>query len=327
MITLQEEFSRLEFAEPRHFRNLTLLPLLRAAAAPEPGYLLLEEAIREGMARVTELNGGGSVPELRFENNTARPVLLVDGEELIGAKQNRVLNLTVLAPAKQVTVIPVACVEAGRWHMQTPDFQPAPHVMYSRARAARAAHVTASMRMCGTRQADQSAVWDAIAQKASRMEAPSPTGAMSAIYERHAISVEEYVRAFAWQERQAGLVFAICGRPLGLDLFDHPATMRSLFPKLVRSYTLDALDAPEGKTGIASRQTMSEFLTSVAAAQSFAQPAVGLGKDVRFSGNAVSGAALWAEERYVHVCAFAANGQAESGGVHTRISRPTRRRI
>jgi hypothetical protein len=43
---------------------------------------------------------------------------LLDGEELIGAKQNRALNLTILAPAKQVIVIPVSCVEAGRWHLR-----------------------------------------------------------------------------------------------------------------------------------------------------------------------------------------------------------------
>jgi hypothetical protein len=39
------------------------------------------------------------VPQLLFINDAMRPVLLLDGEELVGAKQNRVLNLTVLAPA------------------------------------------------------------------------------------------------------------------------------------------------------------------------------------------------------------------------------------
>jgi hypothetical protein len=42
---------------------------------------------------------GGSVPHLLFINDAMRPVLLLDGEELVGAKQNRVLNLTVLAAA------------------------------------------------------------------------------------------------------------------------------------------------------------------------------------------------------------------------------------
>lgn len=327
MITFQEEFSRVEIGAAAHFRNLTLFPLLRTEpTAPEPDYLLAEEAIARGLARVTELNGGGSVPELRFENRAERPVLLLDGEELIGAKQNRVLNLTILAPAKQTIVIPVSCVEAGRWHMETAEFKPAPHVMYSRARGVRAAHVTAAMRMSGTRQSDQSAVWAELEQKAARMETASPTQAMSAIYAQHSISVEEYVRALPWGKRQAGVAFAIGGQPLGLDLFDHPATMRRLLPKLVRSYALDALDAPKEKTEPASREALLDLLAQVAAAESFAQPAVGVGKDVRLSGTGVNGAALWAEERYIHLCAFVANGKAGETGFHTRMSRPTSRR-
>jgi hypothetical protein len=327
MISLNEEFSKVELGEPAHFRNLTLFPLLRQnPAVLKPDYLLLEEAIERGTVRVTELNGGGSVPELRFENKGEEPVLLLDGEELIGAKQNRVLNLTILAAAKQTVVIPVSCVEAGRWHMEAPEFRAAPHVMYSQARAARAAHVTESMQSTGTRRSNQSAVWADIAEKAFRMKAGSPTQAMSAMYERHAISVEEHVRAFAWQERQAGVVFAIGGNPLGLDLLDHPAAMRRLFPKLVRSYALDALDAPREKTEAARREAASELLARVAQTQSFGQPALGLGKDIRLTSPSISGAALWAEDRYIHICAFSANGRAGETGFRTRLSRPTQRR-
>ena len=43
--------------------------------------------------------GLGSVPELRFVNECGAPVLLLDGEELVGAKQNRIINLTILVAA------------------------------------------------------------------------------------------------------------------------------------------------------------------------------------------------------------------------------------
>ena len=72
MISLQEEFSRVEIAQPTHFRNLTLFPLLRRETAlSHPDYLLLNDALEQKLARVTELNGG-SVPELRFENTTGQ---------------------------------------------------------------------------------------------------------------------------------------------------------------------------------------------------------------------------------------------------------------
>jgi hypothetical protein len=75
----------------------------------------LDVALDDGTARATDVSDSGAVPEPRFENTGERPVLILDGEKLVGAKQNRVLNLTILAPAKEVIIIPISCVEAGRW--------------------------------------------------------------------------------------------------------------------------------------------------------------------------------------------------------------------
>lgn len=326
MRTLQEEFSRIDIGRSSQFRNLILFPLTRRSAPVQQlDYLLLEDGISQGKVRVTEIQAGGTVPELRLENNADLPVLLVDGEELVGAKQNRVLNLTILAPAKFTTVIPVSCVEAGRWNMASPDMETADHFMYSLGRGERVTHVTASMRSNGTRTSDQRAVWRNIAAKAARLKASSPTGAMSAIFERHANSLEEFARAFTWHEGQCGVGFGIGGRILGLEIFDHPEVMRRFFQKLIRSYALDALDAPASET--ASVEAMCALVTQIGAAQSFSEQALGLGKDVRFNGSEISGAALWAQERYVHICTFAKNGHSsEAPNFWTRITRPSQRR-
>lgn len=327
MRTLQEELSEVEIGRSSEFRNLILFPLMRRSAAVIPlDYLLLEEGIAQGKVRVTELHESGSVPELLLENNSDLPVLLVDGEELVGAKQNRVLNLTILAPAKYITIIPVSCVEAGRWRMEASDLQLADHFMYSLGRGERVTQVTAAMRSNGTRKSDQGAVWRNIAAKATRLKALSPTGAMSAIYERHANSVEEVARAFSWQEGQCGVVFGIGGRILGLEIFDHPEVMRRFFQKLVRSYALDALDFPAANE-TASVEAVCALVAQIGTAQSFSEQALGLGKDVRFNGSGISGAALWAQERYVHICTFAKNGQSsDAPNFWTRITRPSHRR-
>ena len=64
---------------------------------------------------ITEVSDGGSVPELAFENASAGKILLVDGDELVGARQNRVVNISILVGGGQRVVIPVSCVEHGRW--------------------------------------------------------------------------------------------------------------------------------------------------------------------------------------------------------------------
>jgi hypothetical protein len=273
---------------------------------------------------VTEVDAGGSVPQLRFENLGDKPVLLLDGEELVGAKQNRVVNLTILAPAKQVIVIPVSCVEAGRWETKTEVFQPAEHVMYSRGRAAKAAQVSFSMVAGDGRQADQSAIWNEIALKSQRMGAYSATGAMKAIYDARGGAIDEYLRAFVRTEGQAGLIFSIGSEDMGLDLMDHPHAMSAMLPKLVRSYALDAIEAPHSAP--ATTDAAKEFIRRIGEAEPLTRPAVGIGEDVRLSGDGISGAALWAEQRYVHICAFSTRGGARHGEFHTHMSRPTRRR-
>jgi hypothetical protein len=328
MYSLQDDFAQLTVGTPTTYRNLTLFPLLRPEPdCAEPDYLLAEDAMVQGLIQITEMADRASVPELRLQNNSPRAVLLLDGEELLGAQQNRVLNLTILAPPHQVTIIPVSCVEAGRWYLQSNTFSPASHVMYARARAARTSQVTHAMRATGTRRSDQSAVWRDIAAKASRMGADSPTQSMAAVYERHAITTEEYVKAFDCGALQAGVLFAIDGQAVGMDLFDHSHTAQRLFPKLVRSYALDAM---ETATAAVRRRTGSVLiqgiLEGIATATIFAEPAVGLGQDVRISGQAMSGGALWAAHRYVHICAFSRSAADAHGTVRTRISRPTQRR-
>jgi hypothetical protein len=328
MWTLQEEFSRIEIGKPSQFRNLKLFPLIRRDVGRAPlDYLLLEDGIAHGKVRVTELSGGGSVPELSIINDAELPVLLVDGEELVGAKQNRVLNLTILVPAKHTMAIPVSCVEAGRWRSASVDLKTAGHMMYSGARGQRVSQVTGSMRSSGSRSSDQGAVWEELAAKAVRLKTASPTQAMSALFDQHARGVEEFVRAFTCEGEQCGVAFAISGCLLGLDLFDSTEVMRKFFQKLVRSYALDALDADTDWKGEAGREELSAFMNSIGTAASFSDKAVGLGKDVRIGGSTISGAALWAQERYLHICAFAnESANEERPSFWTRIMRPSRRR-
>jgi len=69
MWTLQEEFSPIEIGKSSQFRNLKLFPLIRREVNKAGlDYLLLEDGIAQGKVRVTELSGGGSVPELSIIN-------------------------------------------------------------------------------------------------------------------------------------------------------------------------------------------------------------------------------------------------------------------
>jgi hypothetical protein len=161
--------------------NLTVHPLLGAPSSTL-SYLTLDEALATGRFRLGEISMRGSVPELKVSNGLPKSVLLLDGQELIGAKQNRVLNLTIMIPAHTEMTIPVSCVEAGRWRHVSDTFMAADRAQFARGRAKKLAQVSYSLRESGTRGGDQIDIWNEIAAKAARMWAASPTAAMSAIY-------------------------------------------------------------------------------------------------------------------------------------------------
>ena len=200
------------------------------------------------LSEITEVSANGVVPELRVVNRGLKPTLIIDGEELVGAKQNRVVNLTILVAAESELIIPVSCVEAGRWRAKSSRFATAPRTQYATGRAKRMAQVSRSMAHCGDRASDQSAVWADIADKSARMHSSSSTSAMEQIFTDHAASIDAYVTGLAPVDGQIGALFAIGDHIVGFDLFDDAGTFRKLLPKLVRSYAVDAIDMANGST-------------------------------------------------------------------------------
>jgi hypothetical protein len=289
------------------FKNLTVLPLI-AQCERNADYAVLDEALARGWLEITETSEQGRVPELRVVNHSDTGVLLVDGEELLGAKQNRVLNLSMLIPAHHSHVIPVSCVEAGRWHHVSSRFSSTPRTQFAEGRAAKMQQVTSSLRESGRRSSDQHAVWHAIAQKSSRLGAHSDTAAMSAMYESMDDSLGDFVAAFPPLERQAGAVFFVNGRLAGLELFDAPGTWRKLAAKLVRSYALDAIDRRHELSRRVTTPGTGPLVDAIIACRPTVVPAIGEGEDVRLSGSGIAGAALVARDRAIHVSVLSAPG-------------------
>jgi hypothetical protein len=298
---------------PVTFENLTMIPLAlrEAQATPRrvggPGYVTLDEALTAKTCEITEISDHGSVPELRVVNRGPDPVLIVDGEELTGAKQNRVVNLTILVAAASELTIPVSCVEAGRWRARSRTFASAPRAQYASGRAKRMSQVTASMRDVGGHHADQADVWHHIAEKSARLGASSPTSAMEALYMDHAARIDALVRAMTPLDGQVGALFAVSDRVVGLDLFDRPGTLRALLPKLVRSVAIDALDAQhvhEAAVPAGPPSAAALFVAALSSAATHVAPALGLGEDVRLSAPGLTGAALVVDGVVIHASGF-----------------------
>jgi hypothetical protein len=202
----------------------------------------------------------------------------------------------------KVTVIPVSCVESGRWHYRSPDFRTSGDAEFYEGRSAKAAEVSAAM-LQGRRHSDQSRVWNAIADKMVRMEASSPSSEMAAIYHRHHKSLQDYTQKFPAGVDQVGAAFALGERMVGVEFFDTPATFRKLFPKILRSYAIDAMEAQDGKESPHQREAVG-LLNQVAETEIERYPAVGMGEDLRVAGDNLAGGGLALADDVIHFAAF-----------------------
>ncbi|HJT78374.1 MAG TPA: DUF6569 family protein [Gemmataceae bacterium] len=271
-------------------------------------YITLDDALAAGTLEVTEVSEGGSVPTLRVSNRAGRMVFLMAGEQLVGARQNRVLNASLMMPAHGELPIPVSCVEAGRWSYRSRRFAGSGTSAHSLLRRQMTRQVTASYRATGTPTSEQAAVWNEVSRKLGRMGSRSPSAALYQAYEDHRDRLADMLRQLAVPQACCGAAFALGGRIAGLDLFDRPSTLAKLWPKLVGAYAIDALEGPGSAEAPVTPEAVCAWLRSAAAAktESFASP--GLGEDVRLEGAGVVGAGLVVEGQPVHVELFAESG-------------------
>ncbi|MCS7228549.1 MAG: DUF6569 family protein [Candidatus Kryptonium sp.] len=111
-------FNRVTIGEAKQYENMVVYPLFSVEDGKNE-YLTLDEALKQSLIKITEVGEEGTVNKLKVENLADLPILILEGEELIGAKQNRTINTTILIKEKTTTFIPVSCVEQGRWNYKT----------------------------------------------------------------------------------------------------------------------------------------------------------------------------------------------------------------
>jgi hypothetical protein len=345
--TLKSYLGSLKIAPPITHENLTLFPVTDGDSNALT-YLLLEEAMGTGKFQVTEL-GVGTVPELRLINGTGQMVFLMDGEALVGAKQNRTLNTSILAAAKSNFDIPVSCVEQGRWAFASREMRGG-SISYPDLRKLKASSVYESLRFGGSYRSDQGRIWQSVRGKLSSMKVGSATANMEEAYSAHETSIEEFTANLACPEGACGVIAAIEDRVICADLFDSASTLEKLWSRLVSSYAMDALEtgwirrqASAGASSGASAeqsekrteteradaatvtaQQAAEFLRIPEDAEVETFPSPGLGENVRFRHRRLSGHALIHEDLTVHAALFGPEERAAD--LRRPIRRPSQRR-
>lgn len=314
--------SRLEFGELKVFKNMAVFPLFTSVEDTFP-YLTLKEALEKRLLTITEVNPSGSVPELKVVSTAEIPVLLLDGEELAGAKQNRVLNTTILLKEKSETLIPVSCTEQGRWAYASRGFEASGYMMNRKVRAKKLASVSDSLREKRTYRSDQVAIWEGVAFMALSAEVVSPTEAMRDVFKAKENDLTGYLDAIPYLPDQKGIFVMVNGKVVGFDVISRSQAYEQLHRKIVKSYAMDALLRPEEINEIPTADKARSFLEEIKGCEEKKYESIGYGWDHRFDGNMIVGSSLVYQDRVIHM-AFFRSDESERAGTIANSSRRRR---
>ena len=300
MSTLLETcVSRIELGEPQRCNSIVVVPVfLPESGSPE--YLTLTEALGRKLTTITEV-GSGNVPEVKLINHSELFLLLVEGEELIGARQNRTLNTSIYVSPKSELLVPVSCTERGRWHHLSHFFSDSGYVSPHKMRKAKSDSVRASLAREATFKSDQGEVWKNVDHLAECLFSHSPTHAMADAMAAKSQDLENYLHTLKPLPQQKGLVVIINGQVAGIDILSSARAYQTLHPKFIRSYAIDALIQGKAVPVEKPCELAREFLAKAGACAEQVHRAIGCGEDHRFQGQGVAGAALVNGDDVLHL--------------------------
>jgi hypothetical protein len=334
-----ETLARVHLAPRQTHKALTVWPLLADTTVPASGlaYRTLADALEAGDLLVDEVSEGGFVPNVRVTNRGREAVLVLFGEEIVGAKQNRVANASFLVGAESSVVIDVSCVEQGRWGRRAGvGFLSSDHLISHMLRRKMQAKVAMARAVGQSFDADQAEVWDEVRHRVVSSQTSSRSIAYDDYHDSRRTDLEEILAAFRALPGQVGFVAAIGDAMHGVEFLGRPDVFARCFERMLRAYAIDAVDAgllrserpvrpgrrarPDlfGEPGHPEHDDLLEgpaspaappapafdspeaFLAALAAAEITRCPSLGLGEDLRLRGPRVAGCAL-AVEGVVHL--------------------------
>jgi hypothetical protein len=270
-------------------------------------YISSNRAIKAGALEIVEVSEGGSVNTLIVINRAESMVFLLDGEILHGAKQNRVVNSSVLLAPRSKTLLPVSCVERGRWGFVSDTFTSAEFTAPQGLRAEKARQVRASLKQNEGHTADQGQIWDRVSEYHAQQGIHSRTDSLSDLYAKKEAEFEAFIKGFEAIPEGNGMAVFFGKDLLSIDLFNRVEVYREYFPKILRGIAAEIFQS-NGKRGGVSEAEGSyrtlDFLDHFEGLELEEFPGVGVGREKRFDLPGMTGFELGFEGRMVHLAAL-----------------------
>ncbi len=290
---LENWVSKLSFGEEKSYKNLSFIPVTSKNGS-ELEFLTLTGAIKDDLIEVKELEGHAIVPEISVKNKGGGYVLIIDGDHLIGAKQNRVVNKTIIIPPESETKIPVSCTEQGRWRLVSEKFSKSKYGAPSTIRS-----------IFKQKRAAQEEVWEEVEKRMYSFDVHSPTSSLEEVYGELDSSIEEYKKVISPVPSQVGFIVFINGEFSGLDILGDSNLFSQLYNDLINGYIIDAVyKANNKKEKTVPDIDKQKIIKDLLRIKTKAAKSIGVEKRRGIQGKKVAGEFITFERKPVHLAIF-----------------------
>jgi hypothetical protein len=232
---------------PYSYKNLTIFLLHGKDQASGNNILTLQEALDRKLFVVYETS---DVNELAVENLSKEfDVFIQSGDIVKGGKQDRILAVSIIIPARSGRVmIQAYCVESGRWTKRGSEDS-------SKFTTSNDRIVTRGLKLAANSDRSQSDVWAKVSEAQSKLsknvgaavnsDASASSLQLSLENRQVAASVAEYVKQLngivAGRSDVIGYAFAINGRINSADVYVSNSLFKKLWPKMLKATAVEAV--------------------------------------------------------------------------------------
>ena len=328
-IVIDDTNVSLELLESQKYKNMEVIPV-KLNSCSNKDYLTLKRGIRAGFVEITECEVS-TVGTVLARNNSNIPLILIDGDEIVGAKQNRIMNRSLIIPPNSSMHVSVSCTEQGRWHygrqrrifddidniprenfrdninVYSEDFEELggeEHFDCSDFAADLNTRIDKSYNLFEDRNC-QSGVWSSISDLERKTAFRSRTSALNDNYENHRVIHNEFLKHFKMDFGQSGAIFIINGQIKGFELFCNPSVYQDYHEKIFRSYIMEAMinDSSCYSPNI-SFYELEAFLREISKAEFRHSRSKGIGRHMNFANKYGTGSVLIDGRNLVHINYF-----------------------
>lgn len=238
---------------PYSYKNLTIFLIHGKDETSKTNILTLQEAMSRQILRVYETS---DVNELMVENISKQfDVFIQSGDIVKGGKQDRVLAISIIIPARSGRIrIEAFCVESGRWQKRGNEDS-------SQFNSSNDRIVSKELKLAANGTRSQQEVWEKVSEAQDKLgrslNAPVVSSTSRSSLQlslengRVTATADEYIKKLAnlveGKSDVIGYAFAVNGEINSADIYVSNTLFKKLWPRMLKAAAIEAVAEQKGR--------------------------------------------------------------------------------